>query len=158
MDQIGKQLECEWPAVGIKVVAKLLSDDEPELSSDLWSRLNTPLRAICRHPVSTGMEFSAEGRPPQHPVQTGIDAAPLGRKRWLTTRIKPGMISYSITGGYGGITIIYGKCTEPMFARGSLVAEIIQRDIPGLITAGKFVWHSQYITHEPVIMVVRRVN
>lgn len=153
---MAKQIELEWPDIGIKVSLNLLEGDEPELCETLWKNLEGPLKMFCRHPVSTGYEFSAEGRPPRHPVKSGTQAVPLGRKQWLMTRIKPGSILYAIFGGYGGISVFYGPCTEPLPARGSVVGKVDEEDMDDLVKAGRAVWNAQYITHKPVIMEVRR--
>jgi len=151
-----KKIEFEWPDIGITVKATLLEEDEPELCDTLWKSLETPLKLFCRHPVSTGYEFSGEGRPPRYPVKTGTQAAPIGRKQWLLSRIEPGMVYYKIFGGYGGISLCYGLCTEPLPAGGSVVAKVDEKDMKDLVEAGKAVWNTQYMTHRPMIMIARR--
>jgi len=153
---MSKRIELELPDVGITIKATLKEEDEPELCNDLWKRLETPLKMFCRHPVSTGYEFSAEARPPRHPVETGTQAAPIGRKRWLFTKIEPGMVIYSIVGGYGGISVCYGPCTEPLPARSSVTAEVDEKDMSNLVKAGRAVWNAQYVTHRPMVLIVRR--
>jgi len=151
-----KMIEFELPEIEIKIVASLLEQDEPELCEILWNSLDKPLKMFCRHPVSTGCEFGGEGRPPVHPVRTGTQAQPLGRKRWLLSKVPIGGVTYGIFGGYGGITLYYGPCTEPLPARGSVVARTIPDDMSDLVRAGKYVWNAQYLTHQPVIMITRR--
>lgn len=153
---MANKIECEWPEIGIRVKATLLEKDEPELCSELWKRIATPVKMICRHPTSTGYEFGAGERPPRHPVKSGTQANPLGRKKWLISEIKPGSIAYAITGGYGGVSVFYGPCTEPLPARGSVVARVDEEDMDNLVKGGKYVWNAQYITHLPTIMVVKR--
>jgi hypothetical protein len=150
-----KTIEFEWPEIATKVSADLL-DDEPELCELLWKTLEQPLKLFCRHPVSTGCEFGAEPRPPKHPVKTGTQAQPLGRKKWLLSKVAPGSITYGIFGGYGGISIFYGPCTEPLPTRGPVVAKVDQKNMDVLVRAGKYVWNAQYLTHTPVIMFARR--
>jgi hypothetical protein len=151
-----KKIECEWPEIGASVKATLLEKDEPELCNELWERIPTPVKMICRHPTSTGYEFGAAERPPKQPVKMGTQATPLGRKKWLLTRIKSGSIVYSISGGYGGLTLFYGPCTEPLPTRGSVVARVDEEDMDDLVKGGKYVWNAQYITHLPTIMIVKR--
>jgi len=151
-----KEIEFEWPEIGINLNVSLLENDEPELCEILWKNLEKPLKMICRHPVSTGEEFSGEGRPPRHPVQSGTQAVPLGRKQWLLSGIKPGSVVYAIFGGYGGISVFYGPCTEPLPARGSVVGKVAEADMEKLKKTGKAVWKAQYITHRPMIMMARR--
>jgi hypothetical protein len=151
-----KKIVVEWQGVDLRVKAALLEDDEPELCQTLWENLKTPLKMFCRHPVSTGEEFSGEGRPPRHPVKSGTQTQPLGRRQWLMTRIPPGSVVYAIFGGYGGLSLFYGPCTEPLPARGSVVGKVDAEDMGNLARAGKAVWDAQYLTHRPMIMVARR--
>lgn len=151
-----KEIVIEFPEIEVSIRASLLEDEEPELCKILWKNLEEPLKLFCRHPVSTGEEFSGEARPPRHPVQTGTQAQPLGRKQWLFTRIPAGSVVYAIFGGYGGLSLIYGPCTEPLPARGSVVGKVIDEDFGKLLKAGKAVWNSQYKTHKPFFMVAKR--
>jgi len=155
---MARNMEFEWPELAIQVTATLLEEDEPELSARLWDDLTSPTRFVCRHTLSTGYEFGCETRPPKHPVESGTQAEPVGRKQWLLCRIRPGSVVYSIAGGYGGITIFYGPCTEPLPMRGPVVAYVEPKDMDNLVRAGKAVWSAQYMTHLPVIMIARRVS
>lgn len=151
-----KEIVLDFPQINTSVRATLLEDGEPELSKILWDNIKTPQKMFCRHPVSTGHEFSGEVRPPRHPVQTGTQAQPIGRKSWLFTRLDPGVIVYGIFGGYGGLSLIYGACTEPLPARGGIVGKVKEEDWDNMMKAGKAVWECQYRIHKPMIMYVRR--
>jgi hypothetical protein len=151
-----KQVEFFWPEIEVKVSATLLEEDEPELCATLWSYLETPKKLICRHTLSTGCNFGCEGRPPRDPVKSGTQAQPLGRKHQLLTRVKPGSVSYAIFGGYGGVGLFYGPCTEPLPTRGAIVGNVNEEDMNELVRAGKAVWNSQYMTHRPMVMIARR--
>lgn len=153
---MGKLIEIEFPEIWVSVRASLLEEEEPELCEILWENLESPLKLFCRHPVSTGEEFSGESRPPRHPVHSGTQTQPLGRKRWLFSRIPPGSVVYAIFGGYGGLSLVYGPCTEPLPARGSVVGKVVEEDIGNMLKAGRAVWNAQYITHRPFFMVARR--
>ena len=133
--------------------ATLLKEEEPELCVTLWERLSEPVRFFCRHPVSTGEEFSGEARPPRHPVRTGES---LGRNIRIFCEIPPGSINYSVFGGYGGLSCYYGPCTEPVSVRGAVVARVDEGDMPSLREAGRAVWNAYYMTHEPITMIARR--
>jgi len=148
-----RKIVVSWPEAGVEVRASLLEDEEPELCEVLWGNLEEPMRMFCRHPVSTGEEFSGEARPPRHPVRTG-DA--LGRNRRMYCEIPPGSINYSVVGGYGGFSCYYGPCTEPVTVRGAVVAKVDPGDMPALREAGKAVWEAYYTRHEPITMVARR--
>ena len=153
-----KKIEFEWPEIGVRVNASLLEGQEPELCEILWKVLESPQKLFCRHPVSTGCEFGADGRPPRHPVKTGTQAQPLGRKVKMYSSTEPGSVAYGIFGGYGGITIVYGPCTEPLPTRGAVVARIEQQQMDNLVKGGKYVWNAQYLTHIPAIMIARRMG
>jgi hypothetical protein len=74
----------------------------------------------------------------------------------MLSKIPPGGISYNVAGGYGGIGIVYGPVTEPLYASGAMVAMVEQTDLDNFVKAGKYVWNAQFMTHTPVIMIVRR--
>ncbi|MDP2901365.1 MAG: hypothetical protein Q8O47_10405, partial [Candidatus Bathyarchaeota archaeon] len=111
----------EFPGIGSSVRADLWEDVEPELCETLWANLREPARMVCRHPVSSGQEFSAEARPPRHPVKSGVG---VGRRRYLYTTVPLGGVVYAVTGGFGGLSLYYGPCTEPLQIRGSVVAQV----------------------------------
>lgn len=153
---MGKKIEFEWPELEIQLTATLLEEDEPELCARVWQHLEKPTKLVCRHPLSTGYEFGCDSRPPKHPVEAGTQAQPVGRKTWLLSRIQPGSVVYTVAGGYGGIGIFYGPCTEPLPSRGSVVAKVDKDDMKKLVTAGRAVWMAQYMTHLPMGMIARR--
>jgi hypothetical protein len=143
----------EFPTVGSSVRADLWEEVEPELCETLWGNLAEPIKMVCRHPVSSGQEFSAEARPPKHPVKSGLG---VGRKRYLYTTVPLGGVVYAVTGGFGGLSLYYGPCTEPLQIRGSVVAQVIPEDLPKAAKAGKAVWNAQALEHKPMTIVVRR--
>ena len=148
-----RQIELEWPSIETKITATLLETKEPELTELLWENLEKPLKLFCRHPVSTGEEFSAAARPPRHPVKTGTA---LGRHKRMFCEIPPGSINYSVHGGYGGLSCYYGPCTEPITVSGAVVAQVPQEELPLLRKAGEAVWKHYYIEHTPITMTARR--
>lgn len=148
-----RKIELEWPSEKVKVVATLLEEEEPELCDLLWGNLEEPLKLFCRHPVSTGEEFSAAARPPRHPVKTG---SVMGRVKRMFSEIEPGSINYSVHGGYGGLSCYYGLCTEPITVSGAVVGKVSEDQMPDLIRAGRAVWNAYYMLHEPILMYARR--
>ncbi len=54
--------------------------------------------------------------------------------------------------------MIYGACTEPLPARGSIVGKVVEDDWDKMLKAGKAVWNAQYRTHKPMIMYAWRVE
>jgi hypothetical protein len=148
-----KKIELEWPSIKTRITATLLETEEPELTRLLWENLAEPLKLFCRHPVSTGKEFSAAARPPRHPVKTGTA---LGRTKRMFCEITPGSINYSVHGGYGGLSCYYGPCTEPITVSGAVVAKVPDEQLPLLRKAGETVWNHYYRLHTPITMTARR--
>ena len=148
-----RKITLEWPSINIQVTATLLETEEPELADLLWKNLEKPLKLFCRHPVSTGEEFSAAARPPRHLVKTGTA---LGRNKRMFCEIPPGSINYSVHGGYGGLSCYYGLCTEPITVSGAVVAKVSTEELPLLRRAGEEVWSHYYIKHTPITMTARR--
>lgn len=142
-----------FPKLGIELEADFQENEEPELCDLLWKNLSTPLDMVCRHPVSSGEEFSAEARPPKHPVKSGMN---IGRRNWLYTTVPLGGVIYAVTGGFGGLSLYYGQCTEPLQIRGSLVAMVHSEQFAEMKRAGKAVWDAQAINHKPLVINVRR--
>jgi len=133
-----KKIQLEFPTIDTTLTATLLEKEEPELTELLWKNLAKPVKLFCRHPVSTGQEFSAAARPPRHPVKTGT------------------ALNYSVHGGYGGISLYYGPCTEPITVSGAVVAKIQPEDMLNLIKVGETVWNHYYLLHTPITMTARR--
>jgi len=148
-----KKIQLEFPTIDTTLTATLLKQEEPELTNLLWENLKEPVKLFCRHPVSTGQEFSAAARPPRHPVKTGTA---LGRHKRMFCEIPPGSVNYSVHGGYGGISLYYGPCTEPITVSGAVVAKIQPEDMPNLRKAGETVWNHYYLLHTPITMTARR--
>jgi hypothetical protein len=151
-------IHLEWPEVGIKVTAGLWIKEEPEVCEILWKNIEHPLKMICRHTLSTGGMFSGGERPPRKPIRTGSQTNPLGRRRWLPYQIELGSITNAVHGGYGGLSVFYGRSTECLQAPGTVIAKVESTQMKALAEAGKYVWNAQYITHVPTIMTVSRLE
>lgn len=150
-----RSIVIEFPSVHSSVCADLWEEVEPELCETLWGNLTEPIKMVCRHPVSSGQEFSAEARPPRHPVKSGLG---VGRKRYLYTTVPLGGVVYAVTGGFGGLSLYYGPCTEPLQIRGSVVAQVTPEDLPKAAKAGKAIWDAQALEHKPMTIIVRRAQ
>ena len=148
-----KSIIIDFPSIGLSVRAELWEEEEPELCETLWESIGSSVRMVCRHPVSTGQEFSAEARPPRHPVKSGFA---VGRKRYLYTMVPLGGVVYAVTGGFGGLSLFYGRCTEPLQIRGSVIGQVVLSDMDKAAKAGKAVWDAQTQEHKPMVIVVRR--
>jgi hypothetical protein len=150
-----RKIILEWPSIPIALTVTLLDEEEPELCQILWENLKEPLKLFCRHPVSTGEEFSAAARPPRHPVMTGVT---LGRNKRMFCEISPGSVNYSVHGGYGGLSCYYGPCTEPLTVRGAVVGKVNPDELPLLKRASREVWNHYYNKHTPITMIARRAQ
>jgi hypothetical protein len=151
---MNKTILIDFPFKTTQIPATLLFEEEPEMCQTVWDLLGQPMKMICHHTLSTGDFFHGCGRPPKHPMAIGSQATPLGKKRLLLSQLKPGCIVYM--GGHD-VAIAYGPdVTEPLVARGPVVARV-SRDLLGeLYEAGRKVWHAQFITHQLQTMTLKR--
>jgi len=114
-----KKIKMIFPS-GEYAVATLLFDDEPELAQDLWDRLETPQKGLCRVTLSTGDSYGILFRPlSEVPKAAGTLRAPIGNKRLFYTELTEGNLLWSRSRLY----VCYGPCTEPGLV-GSKVAQI----------------------------------
>ncbi|MBD3172672.1 hypothetical protein GF326_09385 [Candidatus Bathyarchaeota archaeon] len=148
-----KKIQLIFSSIPTTLTATLLEKEEPELTQLLWENLENPVKLFCRHPVSTGQEFSAAARPSRHPVKTGSH---LGRHKRMFCEIPVGSVNYSVHGGYGGLSLYYGPCTEPITVSGAVLGKIPEKQIPELQKAGETVWNHYYRLHTPITMTARR--
>jgi len=149
-----KTIEIEFPFRKIGVPATLLIQDEPEICQTLWNLLGQPMKMICHHTLSTGDFFHGCGRPPKHPIAIGSQATPLGKRRLLLSQLKPGSVVYM--GGHD-IAIAYGPdMTEPLVARGPVVARVSEEFLGELYEVGRKIWNAQFITHQLQTITLKR--
>lgn len=153
-----RSVQLEWPEINIKVDFSLKFDKEPVLCEILWKNVSTKLKMACRHTLSTGEMFCGGERPPRNRVDTGTQANPLGRIKIKPNQIEPGMITYSVHGGYGGLSVWYGTSTETLFAPGCVVGKVSNNQLGDLKKAGKYVWEAQYLNHKLTIMNAMRLE
>lgn len=151
-----RTIYLEWPDVAVKVTVPLMFDQEPQLCEILWRTVSSRLKMACRHTLSTGEMFCAGERPPRNRINTGTQANPLGLVKIKPNQIQPGSITYSVHGGYGGLSVWYGGSTETLFAPGCVVGKVSPGQLSDLKKAGKFVWDAQYMTHKLAIMYAGR--
>ncbi len=149
-----KMILIEFPFKKTGILATLLIKEEPEMCQTLWDLLGQPMKMICHHTLSTGDFFHGCGRPPKHPIAIGSQATPLGKKRLLLSQLKPGSIVYM--GGHD-IAIAYGPdMTEPLVARGPVVARVSKAFLEELYEAGRKIWNAQFITHQLQTITLKR--
>jgi hypothetical protein len=149
-----KTILIEFPFKKTGISATLLIEEEPEMCQTVWDLLGQPMKMICHHTLSTGDYFHGCGRPPKRPVAIGSQATPLGKRRLLLSQLKPGSIVYS--GGHD-IAIAYGPdMTEPLVARGPVVARVSEDLLGELYEAGRKIWNAQFITHQLQTITLKR--
>lgn len=149
-----KMILIKFPFRKTGIPATLLIHEEPEMCQIVWDLLGQPMKMICHHTLSTGDYFHGCGRPPKHPIAIGSQATPLGRKQLLLSQLKPGSIVYS--GGHD-IAIAYGSdLTEPLMARGPVVARVSKDFLGALYVAGREIWNAQFITHQLQTITLKR--
>jgi hypothetical protein len=150
-------VQLEWPEIGARVSFALMWEQEPTLCEILWNNVSTArLKMACRHTLSTGEMFCGGERPPRNRVDTGTQANPFGRVKVKPNQIEPGSITYSVHGGYGGLSVWYGRSTETLFAPGCVVGRVGKDQTGDLLRAGKYVWEAQYLTHRLATMYASR--
>ena len=149
-----KTILFEFPFRHVDIPAILLFREEPEMCQTLWDILDLPMKMVCHHTLSTGDYFHGCGRPPTHPMAVGSQATPLGKRRLLLSELKPGCVVYS---GAHDVAIAYGSdMTEPLVARGPVVARVPKNFLGELYEAGRKVWNAQFITHQLQTMTLKR--
>lgn len=148
-----RKIIFEVQDLGIKFAATMLDKEEPEMCDAFWKRLKEPLKMYCRHTLSTGERFLCEPRPPRHPVKSGSQYKPIGRKQFMLCELEPGTIIY--TGRR--LEFAYGNnITEPAPSGGTVIAVVDKENIDDLIKLGKAIWNSMYMTHKLLIIEAKR--
>jgi len=150
---MARKIEIEWPAFKTSVSATLLEKDASDICDMLWADLSTPQKMFAHHTLSTGGMYIAKGRPAKHPTKAGTQLMPIGAKKWMLSKFKPGMLAYR---GNKEIFVVYGPTTEALEAGGPPVAKVDQEDLDKFKKVGEAIWNAQYITHTLVTMITRR--
>jgi len=139
-----------------RVQARLRSDLPEEVLKAFFAATETPLRMAADHTMSTGDYFLSRGRPPRHPTHAGSQAAPFGGVPILLSQLKAGDVLYS---GGNDMSFGYGPhITEPLVARGPVIARVLPEDIDLYWQLGRDVWEASYRKHELSIITVERVK
>ncbi|CAH1668783.1 hypothetical protein [Chelatococcus asaccharovorans] len=137
------------------VTAALRLDLPQDVIDTFLAATEQPLRMAVDHTMSTGDYFLSRGRPPRHPVQAGSQATPFGGVPVLLSRLKAGDVLYS---GGNDMSFAYGPhITEPLVARGPVLARVPVEQLDAFWTFGRDVWEASYRKHElSIITVVRK--
>jgi hypothetical protein len=136
--------------------ARLRDDLSEEVRSAFLAAIGKPLRMAADHTMSTGDYFLSRGRPPRHPTHAGSQAAPFGGVPVLLSRLKAGDVLYS---GGNDMSFGYGPhITEPLVARGPVIAHVVPEDLDLYWQLGRDVWEASYRKHDLSIITVERVK
>lgn len=138
-----------------RVTATLRTDLPENVITTFLAATKQPLRMAVDHTMSTGDYFLSRGRPPRHPVHAGSQASPFGGVPVLLSRLKAGEVLYS---GGNDMSFAYGPhITEPLVARGPVIARVPAEQLDAYWQFGRDVWEASYRKHElSIITVVRK--
>lgn len=138
----------------VRVTAALREDLPPDVLETFFAATAEPLRMSVDHTMSTGDYFLSRGRPPRHPVQAGSQATPFGGVPVLLSQLKAGDVLYS---GGNDMSFAYGPhITEPLVARGPVIARVAPEQLDAYWQFGRDVWEASYRKHELSIITVIR--
>jgi len=146
-------LSISVPGITGAIHAIPVADLSDEIRPMLLEMLREPRKMVTDHTMSTGDYLIARGRPPRHPVHLGSQAAPLGKTK-LLCRLQAGDVLYP---GGNDLHFSYGPDnTEPLMARGPVVARVQKADLGKFYDAGRLIWENQYRHHKLVTITVSR--
>lgn len=138
-----RQIEIEWPELGITVTANLADDKNPSKCNVLWD--NLPIESIQSHCFSSGERIYAPCRIVSDVADEWVD--PRSRaylssfwemKYWGSIPVKPGLVLTNFTPHWGWIDIIYGQLKESLPI--APVAYVVDEDLEKLARVGNAVW------------------
>lgn len=138
-----RQIEFEWPELGITVTARLADDKNPRKCDVLWD--NLPIESIQSHSFSSGERMYAPWRIVSDVANEWVD--PRGNdpqighweeKYWGRVPVKPGLVLANFTPSFGWIDIIYGQLREALPI--APVAYVADEDLDMLANVGHAVW------------------
>ncbi len=135
----GRQMEIEWPDLGITVTANLRDDMAPGVCDVVWNAL--PIESIHEHGMISGKVIYCAT-----PIRSTL-------REWMVDR-GPGDIYYFNVGQM--LIMVHGYTNETL--RVNKFAEVIPEDMDKLDQAGEKVWISNYLTHEALRVIFRRKN
>lgn len=154
---MNRRFVLEYSGFNGRIPVEMLEDAEPEICAEVWKMLEAPLKMWPWHTTSTGDFYSAQGRPPRHPVPLGSQATPRhgkGGKPLLLCDLAPGSVCYA---GGRQLSFAYGDdISEPLPAKGPVFARVPEAHLDAFYKAGRHVWNAQYRTHELVIITASR--
>lgn len=132
-----RQMEIEWPELGITVTANLRDDMAPGVCDVVWDSL--PIETVQEHGMISGKVVYCATR-----IRSTL-------REWMVDRA-PGDIYFFNVGQM--LIIVHGYTTETL--KVNKFAEVIPEDLEKLGKAGEAVWNSNYLTHKVLRVIFRR--
>jgi hypothetical protein len=153
-----RQIEIEWPELGVTVTANLADDKNPSKCNVLWE--NLPIKSIQSHAFSSGDRMYFPTRIVNDVANEWVDPRSnnpvIGHwenKYWGRVPVKPGLIQANFKISFGSIDIVYGQLKEALPI--APVAYIIEEDLDKLALAGQAVWEG-LMAQKGYKVIVRR--
>ena len=125
----GRQIEIEWPELGITITANLRDDMAPGVCDVVWNSL--PISTVHEHGMISGKVIYCATR-----IRSTL-------REWMVER-GPGDLYFFNVGQM--IIMVHGYTTEHL--KVNKFAEVIPEDLEKLNIAGDKIWNANYLTHE----------
>ncbi len=140
-----RQIEFEWPELGITVTANLADDKNLRKCSVLWDHL--PIYTVQSHSFSSGERMYAPCRIVSDVANEWVDPRSnnprIGHweeKYWGRVPVKPGLVLASFNPVFCWIDLIYGQLKEALLI--APVAYVVDEDLEKLANVGHAVWEA----------------
>ena len=156
-----RQIEFEWPELGVTVTANLADDKNPNKCSVLWD--NLPIESIQSHSFSSGERMYAPLKIVSDVANEWVDPRSSNpqighweEKYWGRVPVKPGLVLASFKASFCWIDIIYGQLREALPI--APVAYVVDEDLEMLANVGHSVWEGLMVQKGYKVIVRRKVK
>ena len=153
-----RQIEFEWPELGITVTANLADDKNSSKCNILWD--NLPIETIQTHAFSSGDRMYAPTKIVSNVANEWVDPRSnnpqIGHweeKYWGRVPVKPGLVMTNFNISLSPIDIIYGQLKEALPI--APVAYVVDEDLEKLANVGHAVWEG-LMAQKGYKLIVRR--
>jgi len=153
-----RQIEFEWPELGITVTANLAEDVNPQKCDVLWDHL--PIESIQSHALSSGDRmyfpcriYSSVENDWVDPRSENPQIGHWEEKYWGRVPVKPGLVMANFGLSINPIDIIYGQMKEALPI--APIAYVIDEDLDILATVGHATWEG-LMAQKGYRVIVRR--
>jgi hypothetical protein len=127
---MGRKIDINWPELGVKVVAELADESNPELCEEFWQHL--PFKVLQAHPVVSGESVYA-----WTPI---VSVAPV-RHREQIINCPVGRLRYSQATG-NKFSVQYGRGLEPLAQ--PVLGMVLPEHCGKLPAVGKAIWENVF--------------